>query len=127
MADNFGSSFSDAFSQQQKIAVAEENNRLTAEQQRFDNIRKTLGIAGEIAKAASEAGKDPMTIAGAIQPVIESAASLARTPEEAQRILAMGQAFLARPPLEDKTTEKIVNIPGDVNNEIGRASCRERV
>lgn len=104
MADNFGSAFSDAFSAQQRIGLAERAQQYEQEAARKAEaekiIQSNLGVAAKITQAAADAGKDPMSIAGAIQPLIESAAHTAETvygPDGAIRVQRMGQALLARP------------------------------
>ncbi len=112
MADNFGSSFSDAFSTQQKIGIAEQAQRQEADFKQQAMVEKHIGdmlnYAKEITKAAADAGKDPMTVAGAIQPIIDGAAQTAGIsagkfggPEAAAaaeaRVRSMGQALLMRP------------------------------
>src|SRR6187551_1858175 len=100
MAENFGSQFSDAFSSQQKIGIAEEAQRQAQQAQQFEqdaarkaeaekHITQLLGVATNITKAAADAGKDPMAVAGAIQPLIESASQVASSvygPDGAARV-----------------------------------------
>lgn len=116
MAENFGSQFADAFGQQQRIGIAEQASRRADQAQQFEqdaarkaeaerHVNQLLTVASNITKAASEAGKDPMTVAGAIQPLIETASQTLGSvygPEGAARVQRIGQALLARPPLEDK-------------------------
>lgn len=109
MADNFGSSFSDAFSTQQRIGIADKAQQFQEEQARKaeaeKHISQLLTVASNITKAAADAGKDPMTVAGAIQPLIEGAALTAQNtygPEGAARVQRMGQALLARPPSQQE-------------------------
>lgn len=120
MADNFGSAFSDAFSAQQRIGLAERAQQYEQEAARKAEaekiIQSNLGVAAKITQAAADAGKDPMSIAGAIQPLIESAAHTAETvygPDGAIRVQRMGQALLARPALDGSTNLQLVKTKED--------------
>lgn len=95
----------------QKQSLAErvqgnaENNQQTALVQK--QISDTIGLAKEITQKAAEAGKDPQTVAKAIQPLIDSASGLAQHiygPDGAQRVQQMGAALLAQPAQQDKET-----------------------
>src|SRR6185369_432257 len=104
MADNFGSSFSDAFAQQQKIGIADRAQQFQEEAARKaqaeGHIKQLMDVAAKITQAAAESGKDPMTVAGAIQPLVDSAAQVASStygPEGAARVQGMARALLARP------------------------------
>lgn len=132
MADNFGSAFTDAFGQQQRIGIAERDQQFEQEAARKAEaekiIQNSLGVAAKITQAAAEAGKDPMTIAGAIQPLIESAAHTAEQvygPDGAIRVQRMGQALLARPPLADKQSYQFLqqDIP-DPNDPLAPSQKR---
>ncbi len=129
MAENFGSQFSDAFGQQQRIGIADRAQQFQEDTDRKaeaeKHIQQLLGVASNITKAASEAGRDPMTIAGAIQPVAESAAQVAAGvygPEGAARVQGMFRALLARPPLQDKSN--IVPVPTNVDPYTGERTYR---
>jgi hypothetical protein len=127
MADNPGIAFSDAFAKQQQLGINDRAQRATEQQQQFEqdaarkaeaerHIAQLLTVASNITKAASEAGNNPMTIAGSIQPLGDTAAQIANDtygPDGGARVQRMFQALLARPPLEDKTSKKqFVTVPG---------------
>jgi hypothetical protein len=128
MADNFGSSFSDAFAQQQKIGIADRAQQFQEEAARKaqaeGHIKQLMDVAAKITQAAAESGKDPMTVAGAIQPLVDSAAQVASStygPEGAARVQGMARALLARPAgIQDNSFSGHVVSAPTVENPLGQ-------
>lgn len=108
------------FSNARELDLAQQKqdflNQTQLTTQTTQQIDATLQQIGTLAKAYSDAGKDPSTLwqNPAVQTMVESAQRLAvGIGMDPQRIASMAQAATLRPPLEDASTKGTKVGPGE--------------